>query len=165
MSRDTNEEISDLEDDGLWIDEEPLRAWILKSHHEKRYDDGDAPALLKAVTHMLSGPPGGPSAPGQYYFLVDPETSLPAFAGRLDAVAEGLGRSVFAPLLAAVEEKEKAKEGELAPNLSLYVASLAGPVALKNEVDETIVCALLSATLLTVARLGRKKVEALVANV
>ena len=46
-----------------------------------------------------------------------------------------------------------------APNLSLYVSSLAGPIAMRRGIDETVVCSLLSTVLLAVSRLGIDRVR------
>ena len=143
---------------GFWLDEDPLREWILKAYHEKRRDLGKSQLLTEAVRELLSGAPGGPSYPAQYYFEKTPESSVRRFAGCLGEVSPGLDRAVYEPILRAIAEKEKTKGSELAPNLSLYVASISGPIALKTGVDETLVCALVSAALLTIARLGRKQV-------
>ena len=47
----------------------------------------------------------------------------------------------------------------MAPNVSMYVSSLAGPLALKTGIDETIACAVLSAAILGLSRLGRGPFE------
>jgi hypothetical protein len=146
----------------LLIDEAPLRQWVLKAYQERRQtarpveDD-----LLEAIRSFLSGPLDGPSHPEQYFFEASPEALLPRLARRLDATAPGLAALVFDPLLGTVQEAERARRPELAPNLSVYVASLSGPIALKSGIDETIVCALLSTALLALARLGSERVERL----
>jgi hypothetical protein len=140
---------------GIPVDEEPLRAWVLKAYHEKRQGPAGGRRLLDAIRRFLSGPPGGPSVPDRYYFEDSPAASLQRFAAAMEEAAPGLSQAVFAPLLAAAGRKGKG----IAPNLSVFIASLAGPIALKSGVDETIVCALLAAALLGVARLGTEAVS------
>ncbi len=146
---------------GFSIDETPLRNWILKAYHEKRKTSEDCLALSEAIRELLTGPLEETSAARRYYFEGNPDSALWLFMQNLGAVAEGLDREIYDPLLTAVAGKGKKKEGELPPNLSVYVASLAGPIALKKRVDETVVCALVSAALLTLSKLGRTRVEAL----
>ncbi|MCZ6794496.1 MAG: hypothetical protein O7J95_12880 [Planctomycetota bacterium] len=149
---------------GFWLDDTPLREWILKCYHEKKDEDGGHLLLLEAIRELLSGAPGGPSVPTEYTFETDPETLVLRFARSLDVATGGLDRAIYEPLIAAVEAMENEQRSDLAPNLSLYVASVSGPIALRTGVDETVVCALVSAALLTIARLGRKRLLEILAR-
>ena len=57
------------------------------------------------------------------------------------------------------ENQNGAAGAASAPNLSLYVSSLAGPIAMRRGIDETVVCSLLSTVLLAVSRLGINRVR------
>jgi hypothetical protein len=138
----------------FYVDEAPLRQWILKAYHERLDSGVDAHGLVDAMRALLSGPEGGPSAPGEYYFERDPERSVAAFLAALNAACGGLGRAVFDPLLAALRDKGRPGDADLPPNVGLFVASLGGPVALRAEIEETVACALVSAALLVLSRLG-----------
>ena len=111
---------------GFPIDEAPLREWILKAYHEKRKTTESCFALVEAVRELLSGPLEETGPPGRYFFESEPDASLWLFLTSLHAVAEALDRAVYEPLFAAIAEKKGKNEGALAPNLSVYVAALAG---------------------------------------
>lgn len=151
-------------DSGFRIDEAPLREWVLKAYHERRQPSGDGHLLQEAIRELLSGPIGGPCERSAYWFEKDPESTVPRFARSLDAVVKDLHRAVFDPLLAA--DGERAAEGrhEIAPSPGVFVASLAGPIALRSGIDETVVTALVATALIVLARLGRSRVETLVGS-
>ncbi len=164
---------------GFKVDEEPLRNWVLKAHHDRRGEGSERDTrLLEAIRALLSGPDGGIGSP-IYWFQDYPDASLDAFFSVLEATRPGLTRSVFDPLLQSVETARTANDAkpvaaaeqpddaavvkrsrrasgrlELAPNLSVHIAFLAGPIALRTEIDETVVCSLLSSSLLVLAKLG-----------
>jgi hypothetical protein len=143
---------------GFGIEEEPLRQWILKAYHDRRGGGQSDREILDAIRQFLSGPAGGPSVPGQYFFEVKPEKSVWRFVGSLESTVKGLSGMVFAPLLGAMEEKERRRQAAIAPNLSLYVSSIAGPIAVRSKLDETLTCALVAAGLLGLARLGKSEI-------
>ena len=156
--------MSDKRGRAFEIDEEPLRQWILKAYHQSDQSAGDDREILAAIREFLSGPTGGLSSP-IYRFEDAPERLVAEFSARLEATRSNLAAVVLAPLVQGLEggaSDEHATENispELAPNLSVYVAFLAGPIAIKTELDETLVCALLSTWLLALAKLGRMKVQ------
>ncbi|MBN1444189.1 MAG: hypothetical protein JXA90_15870 [Planctomycetes bacterium] len=143
---------------GFYVDEAPLREWILKAYHEQRKPTGDSFLLIEALRDLLSGPPGGPSVPGSYHFETDPASSVSGFARSLDAVSGGLAGAVYGPILKALRRRGGKGEAEIVENPSLFVASLSGSIALRSSLDETIASALVSAALLTVARQGKDRV-------
>ncbi len=141
------------------VDEEPLRQWVLKAYHEKRKTQGKPKRALDAIRQFLSGAPGGESVLGRYWFEEDPPASIRSFVVDLEKASPGLARSAFEPVTEAVGKMEEARSREMAPNVSMYVSSLAGPLALKTGIDETIACAVLSAAILGLSRLGRGPFE------
>ena len=66
---------------------------------------------------------------------------------------------MFEPLLAQARKTLAKRQDEIAPNLSVYVSSLAGAVAVKAELDETLACGLVSAAILSVSRVGVEPFE------
>ena len=150
------------------IDEEPLRQWILKAYqeHQPASPTIDVREILASIREFLSGPAGGSSSP-IYRFEDAPEQLVTGFADRLDATHADLAALVLEPLLQGLggragdghRGKKTDESPELAPNISVYIACLAGPIAIKTELDETLVCALLSTWLLALAKLGRMKVQ------
>ena len=158
----------DGEQKGRGLDEEALREWVLKAYHEKALESEEHAQLLDAVRLFLSGATSRYSSLS-YYFEGDPESSLGSFARQINEVSDGLAASLLEPIelgagkiepvKAANENQNGAASAAAAPNLSLYVSSLAGPIAMRREIDETVVCSLLSTVLLAVSRLGIKRVR------
>jgi hypothetical protein len=144
---------------GFIVDEEPLRAAVLKAYHAKRKEAGRSKRALDAVRQLLSGAPGGESILDRYWFEEDPPASIRSFAEDLEKTARGLAQGVFEPLLGAVRKMEEAAKREVAPNVAVYVSSLAGPLALKHEIDEAVAASVLSAALIALSRLGRGPFE------
>jgi hypothetical protein len=140
---------------GFPIDEEPLRDAVLKAYHENRGAAGAPRALLAAVRQFLSGAPGGDSVPGRYWFEEDPRASVASYLDDLDGAAPDLAALVMEPLLAALDKGEKQRSRELAPNLPVFVKSLAGSIAVKTGLDETLTGSALAAAILGLARAGR----------
>ncbi len=136
------------------IDEGPLREAVLKAYHEKRGASPENQALVAAVRQFLSGPPGGESAPGSYFFELDPPRSVREFLAELDRSAPDLARRTAESVVRAAREAERKGARELAPNPAVWAASIAGSLAVKAGLDETVACALVAATILAVARLG-----------
>ena len=148
---------------GFSMDEEPLRQVVLKAYHENKGSQGKPKRALDAMRQFLSGAPGGETVLQRYWFEEDPQASARSFVADLEKAATGLSRSVLDPLIAAAAQMEATKSRELAPNVSVYVSSLAGAVALRAGIDETLACALLSAAILGLSRVGRKPFEAALA--
>lgn len=144
---------------GFRVDEGPLRAGVLKAYHENRKAPGPAKRALDAIRQFLSGAPGGKTVLRRYWFEEDPPASIASFFEDLEKAADGLTRSVFEPLLAAVRQMEEKQSPDLAPNLAVYVSSLAGPVALKARIDETLASAIVSAAIIGLAHAGRAPFE------
>jgi len=142
------------------IDEAPLRQWVLKAYQENRRLSGTPKRALDAIRQFLSGAPGGESLVSRYWFEEDPPASCRSFVEDLEKTSPGLGRAVFSPLLAAVKSMEARNDSALAPNTSVYVSGLAGPLAIKAGIDETLACAVISAAILGLSRIGRAPVEA-----
>jgi len=145
--------------EGFPIDDEPLRERVLRAYHEKRQEPGTAKLALSAVRQFLSGAPGARNVPGRYEFEEDPGPAVARFIAELDLVKPGLARASLERLLEAVKKMEKKQSRELAPKISVYIASLAGPLALRSGLDETLASAVLSAAVLGLSRLGRKPFE------
>ena len=158
----------DSEQKGSGLDEEPLREWVLKAYHEKALESEEHAQLLDAVRLLLSGATSRYSSLS-YYFEGDPKTSLASFARHINEVSDDLAAALLEPIElgagktepgdVAKEKQNGAAGAAAAPNLSLYVSSLAGPIAMRRGIDETVVCSLLSAVLLAVSRLGIKRVR------
>ena len=155
-------EDSEQKDQGL--DEEPLREWVLKAYHEKALDSEEHARLVDAERLLLSGPNAHYNS-ARYYFEADPGPRLEAFARQLDEVSENLAADLFEPIELGLKQSEPSLEtpeerprgrasAASATNLSLYIASLAGPIALRAGIDETVACSLLSTVLLAVSRVG-----------
>ncbi len=159
-------EDSEQKDQGL--DEEPLREWVLKAYHEKALESEEHAQLLDAVRLLLSGATSRYNSIS-YYFEGDPESSLGSFARQINEVSEDLAAALLEPIeLGAgksnspntvTENQNGAAGADSAPNLSLYVSSLAGPIAMRRGIDETVICSLLSTVLLAVSRLGINRVR------
>lgn len=158
----------DSEQKGRGLDEEPLREWVLKAYHEKAIESEEHAQLLDAVRLLLSGATSRYNSIS-YYFEGDPESSLGSFARQLNEVSDDLAAALLEPIelgagkidpVNAVQENQNGAAGAAsAPNLSLYVSSLAGPIAMRRGIDETVVCSLLSTVLLAVSRLGINRVR------
>ena len=158
----------DSEEKDRGLDEEPLREWVLKAYHEKALESEEHAQLLDAVRLLLSGATSRYSSLS-YYFEADPESSLGSFARQINGVSDGLATALLEPielgadksgLAGTVTENQNGASGATsAPNLSLYVSSLAGPIAMRRGIDETVVCSLLSTVLLAVSRLGIDRVR------
>jgi len=141
------------------VDETPLRDWVLKAYQERRGLTGKPKRALDAVRQFLSGAPGGQTVVDRYWFEEDPPASVASLVEDLEKAEPGLARSAFEPLVAAVKDIEEERSGELAPNLSVYVSSLAGSLAVKTGLDETLACSVISAAIIGLSRLGRKPFE------
>ena len=158
----------DSEQKGRGLDEEPLREWVLKAYHEKASESEEHAQLLDAVRLLLSGATSRYSSIS-YYFEGDPESSLSSFARQINEVSDDLAAALLEPIelgagkidpANAVQKNQNGAAGAAsAPNLSLYVSSLAGPIAMRRGIDETVVCSLLSTVLLAVSRLGINRVR------
>ncbi|MCH2363562.1 MAG: hypothetical protein MK479_03180 [Planctomycetes bacterium] len=155
---------SDGEREALNLDEEPLKDWILKAYHEKALDSEEHARLVDAERLLLSGPNAHYNS-ARYYFEADPGPRLEAFARQLDEVSENLAADIFEPIelglkqsepsLKTPEERPRGRANAAsATNLSLYIASLAGPIAMRAGIDETVACSLLSTVLLAISRVG-----------
>ncbi len=140
---------------GFAVDEEALREFVLKAYHEARDTSERARLGCDAVRQFLSGPPGGRTVPERYWFEENPEASIESFFDDLERTDPQLPAAVFGPLVQAVEDMEAQSASSLAPNLSVYVASLAGSCAVKAEIDEAIAAAIVCAAILGLSRLGR----------
>ena len=160
---------SDGEREALNLDEEPLKEWILKAYHEKALDNEEHARLVDAQRLLLSGPNSHFNS-ATYYFEEDPEQRLEIFARQLDKVSDNLAASLFEPLELGMKQSEpsltaspREKTGGASPisatNLSLYIASLAGPIAMRTGLDETVTCSLLSTVLLAISRTGIARVR------
>lgn len=141
------------------VDEAPLRDWILKAYQDNRGSTGKLKRALDAVRQFLSGAPGGQSGVARYWFEEDAPASVASFVEDLDRAEPGLARSAFEPLVAAVKDIDESGSGKLAPNLSVYVSSLAGSIAVKTGLDETLACSVISAAILGLSRCGTKPFE------
>jgi hypothetical protein len=62
-------------------------------------------------------------------------------------------------LAAPPREKTAGASTASATKLSLYIASLAGPIALRTGLDETVICSLLSTVLLAMSKVGITRVR------
>jgi hypothetical protein len=147
------------------VDEQPLRDFVLKAYHEGVKSPGPSKRTLDAIRQFLSGAPGGKTVLDRYWFEEDPPASTVSYVEDLDRASPGLARTVVEPLLAAMRHMEEKKSRELAPNLSVYVLSLAGPVALKAKIDETLASAAISAAILGLSRVGKGPFEAALTGV
>lgn len=145
---------------GFHVDEVPLRDFVLKAYVEARERSKDCRMTVDAIRQFLSGPPGGETIPNRYWFEEDAPGSIQSYREDLERVHPQFAKSVFEPLLVAVEEMEQTKRMEVAPNLTVYVSSLAGACAVRAEIDETVAGAAVAAALLGLARLGRTPFEA-----
>ncbi len=146
------------------IDEAPLRQWILKAYSENRKLVGAPKRTLDAIRQLLSGAPGGASLVARYWFEEDPPASAKSFVEDLERAAVGLSRAVLDPLLGAFRQMEARNGRDLAPSLTVFVSSLAGPVALKGGIDELLASAAISAAIIGLARAGREPFEAAIAG-
>jgi hypothetical protein len=149
-----------MDRNGFVVDEEPLRACVLKAYHEKRKAPGSSKRVIDAIRQFLSGAPGGKTVLRRYWFEEDPPASIASFFEDLEKASAGLTRNAIEPLITAVRQMEEKKSRTLAPHVSVYVSSLAGPVALKAKIDETLACAVVSAAIIGLSRLGRGPFEA-----
>ena len=149
---------------GFRVDEQPLRDFILKAYHDERPASEKSRLAIDAVRQFLSGPPGGEAGLGRYWFEEDPQACIKSLLEDLDRVDENLARSVLQPLFSALEEMTRERRSKLAPNLPVYVASLAGSCAVKADLDETVASAVVSAVILGLARLGIAPFEKVLAR-
>jgi len=140
--------------DAFSLDEESLRKTILKSYFGERTAPLEPEPLMAHLRQLLSGPPGGETQPATYYFEVEPEVTVPVFFRSVEVERPGLAALIAEPLLAAAEERAAGRRSEVAPNLSMFISALAGPLALKADISESVAAALLAGFLIAVARLG-----------
>ena len=147
--------------DSFWIDEEPLRKSILKGYFGDRVAPLEPEPLLALLRDLLSGPPPADCEPATYRFEDDPETLVPAFLRGIEREEPGLAGLVAEPLLSAAEEMKSGQRSEIAPNVGVFITSIAGSIAVKSEVSEATAAALLGGFLITVARLGPKRTRVL----
>ncbi len=150
--------------DALSLDEEPLRAAVLKGYFGDRVAPLEPVPLLAHLRELLSGPPGGPTEPSTYRFEVDPEAMVPVFLAGIEAERKGLARLIVDPILSAAEQIASGKRGEIAPNLAVFVSSLAGAIAVKAKVNEAEAGALAAGFLLVVSRLGPSRTKRVLAS-
>ena len=153
---------------GFLIDETPLRNWTLRAYQDKqRGAPSEDRELLEAVRQVLSGPRDGYDS-SRYWFEDDPAQRVDAFLAQLEVARSGLARAIFTPLLKTVDDALAARKPdapadsplELAPNLTAHIAFHAGPIALRTARDETVICSVLSAALLVLARQGPEYLRA-----
>ncbi len=147
--------------DSFWLDEEALRKTILKGYFGDRIAPLEPAPLIAHLRDLLSGPPGGETDPESYYFEIDPDYSVPAFLRGIEREVPGLAAPIAEPLLAAAEELAEGKRKEIAPNLGMFISSLAGSIAVKVNLDEAVAGALLAGFLIAVARLGPRRARGL----
>ncbi len=147
--------------DALFLDEEPLRKAVLKGYFGDRVAPLEPVPLIAQLRELLSGAPGAPTEPTTYRFEVDPEASIPLFLAGIDAECKGLARLIVEPILSAAEEMASGKRKEIAPNLAVFVSSLAGSIAVKAKLSEAEAGALLAGFLLVVSRLGPSRTKSL----
>ena len=145
--------------DGFPVDEQPLRESVLKAYHEGREESEQARWAVDGVRQFLSGAPGGETAAGHYWFEDSPAASIKSFLVDLDRSNPNLVVSVFQPLLAAVDEIYEEKKSTVAPNLSVYVSSLAGSCAVKSQLTETVASGVIAAAIIGLSRLGKAPFE------
>lgn len=148
----------------LSVDEELLRGCVLDSY--MRHDRGDRfeQAVIRSISKFLSGPLEKESASELYWFEEHPESSAKDFARELDALRPGLARAIVEPLTQAIEDRPQPDPVELAPNVSIWIASLAGALAVRAEIDESLAAGLLAAVLLAFERLGSRQAAAFLAT-
>jgi hypothetical protein len=142
------------------VHEALLRQTVLRAYHEKREMGGSnkaakaAKAALAAVRQFLSGAPGTMVSSERYWFEEDPRASVASFVADLERALPGLARAVLEPVLAQARQGRAEGRRELALNLSLYVSGLAGAVAVKTGLDETLAAGVVAAVILGLSRLG-----------
>ena len=149
---------------GFPTDEEPLRERILKAYHEKRSGSETERRVLAAIRQFLSGAPGAESVLGRYWFEEDPAASARSFSEDLDRAFPGLARLAIEPLLEALSKTDPKGPGRIAPNLSVYISSRAGALAVKAGIDESVAGAALAAAILGLSRAGREPFDAALAS-
>jgi hypothetical protein len=140
--------------EGLLVPEEPLRQTVLRTYHDYWGHAGKPRLVLAAVRQLLSGAPCGDSVLERYWLEEDPEASALSFAQDLEKATPGLARAALEPLCAAASQAAAKRSRELAPNVPVYLASLAGPIALRCGLDEALVASVLCAATLGLCRVG-----------
>lgn len=150
--------------DAFYIDEEPLRRIVVKGYFGEKTVPMDPVPLIARLRDLLSGPPGGESELSSYFFETDPEGVVPAFLQGIESQTPGISALVAGPILAAAEELARAERREIAPNLAVFISSLAGPAAVKAGIPEAVAAALLAGFLILAGRLGPKRVRKLYGN-
>ena len=143
---------------GFSLDEEPLRQWVLKAYHERRLESAMARAAMDAVRQFLSGPPGGTNTPESYWFEEDPPSSVKSYLEDLEKVAAGLSGLIFEPIFGFLKKRGSSVRAPF-PKPAVYVASLAGSLAVRAGIDETVACAVISAALIGLSRIGAEVFE------
>jgi len=138
---------------------------VLAAYHRHRRGEDFERAILEIVRRFLSGPSDKSGSPSKYWFETDSEIRTRRFARELEHVRPGLSKAVVTPLAVAVEERARTEASsasnryELAPNLALWIGSLAGAVAVHAKIDETLAAGLLATVLLAFARLGPEEAK------
>ena len=108
---------ADKDREGLNIDEEPLKDWILKAYHEKALESEEHAQLLDAVRLFLSGATSRYSSLS-YYFEGDPESSLGSFALQLNEVSDGLAAALLEPIEEVVIDVDEEHSGVVVQKMS-----------------------------------------------
>jgi hypothetical protein len=132
--------------------EAPLRAAVLKAYQEAPQGDARARRLNAAVRQFLSGPPGTENFVTMYWFEEDPAASVRSFVEDLDRVKPGLAMAMMEPVLTSFAKR--GVQGDPLASVHLSVTSLAGSLAVKTGLDETMACAILSAVVLGLLRVA-----------
>jgi len=149
-----------MEGKGFPINEEPVRQWVLRAYHSHRGQAGPPGLVLAAMRQFLSGAPGSDFASDRYWFEEDPAGSVASFVEDLDRAEPNLAQAVIEPLLSSLRHRREQGEPEIADNLSVYVSNLAGAVAVKASLDETLACGAISAAIIALSRLDAELFEA-----
>jgi hypothetical protein len=147
--------------DAFYLDEEPLRKTVLKGYFGERTAPLEPEPLFAHLRQLLSGPPGGETDPATYYFELEPDITVPVFFRSVEVEQPGLAALIAEPLLSAADERAAGRRSEIAPNVTMFISSLAGPIALKAEISESVAAALLAGFLIAVARLGPSRSRSL----
>ena len=135
------------------VNEELLRECVLKAYHENRSRGKEAKRALDGIRQFLSGAPGGVVARG-YWFEQDPASSAKSLVVDLEAAKQGLAALVFETVLAQFAKARQEGATELALNLSVFLSSVGGAVAVKADIDEALACGLVATVMIGVSVAG-----------